>query len=98
MRLALELVKEEVEVLSLQRKLATEVQEKIKTSSSQYMLREQLKLIKRELGIEKDDKDALAEKYRAILATKTVPKEVENVIEDELKKLSYLENISSEFT
>lgn len=61
MRLALQLAKEEVEVLNLQRKLAAEVQEKVKTSSTQYMLREQLKLIKRELGIEKDDKDALKE-------------------------------------
>lgn len=98
MRLALELVKKEMEVLSLQRKLANEVQEKIKTQSTQYMLREQLKLIKRELGIEKDDKDALVEKYRAVLETKTVPNEVMAVIEEELKKLSFLENISSEFT
>lgn len=98
MRLALELVKKEVEVLSLQRKLAVEVQEKIKTQSTQYMLREQLKVIKRELGIEKDDKDALAEKYREVLKTKTVPPEVMAVIEEELKKLSFLENISSEFT
>lgn len=98
MRLSLELVKKEMEVLSLQRKLASEVQDKIKTQSTQYMLREQLKLIKRELGIEKDDKDALAEKYRAMLKTKTIPKEVEAVIEEELKKLSFLENYSSEFT
>lgn len=98
MRLSLELVKKEMEVLSLQRKLAAEVQEKIKNQSTQYMLREQLKLIKRELGIEKDDKDALSEKYRAMLANKIVPKEVQTVIEEELKKLSFLENYSSEFT
>lgn len=94
----MELVKKEMEVLSLQRKLAAEVQEKIKTQSTQYMLREQLKLIKRELGIEKDDKDALVEKYRALLKEKTIPKAVESVIEDELKKLGFLENSGSEFT
>lgn len=98
MRLSLELVKKEMEVLILQRKLAGEVQEKIKSQSTQYMLREQLKLIKRELGIEKDDKDALAEKFRGMLKEKTVPKEVQAVIEEELKKLSFLENYSSEFT
>lgn len=82
----------------LQRKLSHEVQEKVKKQSTQFMLREQLKLIKRELGIEKDDKEALVEKYREVLKTKTVPPEVETVIEDELKKLGFLENLSSEFT
>lgn len=98
MRAALVLLKEEIEVLSMQQKLANEVQQKVKKQSTHYMLREQLKLIKRELGIEKDDKDALVEKYRAVLTTKTVPADVMAVIEEEMKKLSFLENISSEFT
>ena len=29
-----------------------------------YFLQEQLKIIKKELGLEKDDKDAIAEKFR----------------------------------
>ena len=32
-----------------------------------FILREQLKLIKKELGMEKDDKDAIEEKFRARL-------------------------------
>lgn len=61
------------------------------------MLREQLKAIKRELGLEKDDKDALAEKFEKMLEGKTVPDAVRKVLDEELQKLGFLENNSSEF-
>lgn len=54
-------------------------------------------VIKKELGIEKDDKDAIGEKYRERLADKTVPTAVAEVIEEELTKLGFLESHSSEF-
>jgi len=61
------------------------------------MLQEQLKIIKRELGITKDDKDAVAEKFRARLEGLTVPAEVQEVIDEELNKLGFLDPNSSEF-
>ena len=36
-----------------------------------YMLHEQLKVIKKELGLEKEDKDAISEKFRARLEVLT---------------------------
>lgn len=54
-------------------------------------------VIKKELGIEKDDKDAIGEKYRERIADKVVPKAVADVIEEELTKLGFLESHSSEF-
>lgn len=54
-------------------------------------------MIKKELGIEKDDKEAIGEKYRERIKDKVVPKAVADVIEEELTKLSYLESFSSEF-
>jgi hypothetical protein len=41
-----------------------QVEEKVKLQYRQYMLKEQLKMIKKELGIEKDDKDAIGEKFK----------------------------------
>ena len=41
-----------------------QVEEKVKKQHREYMLREQLKIIKKELGLEKDDKDAIVEKFR----------------------------------
>lgn len=54
-------------------------------------------VIKKELGIEKEDKEAIDEKYRERIKNKLVPKVVADVIEEELAKLSYLEGFSSEF-
>jgi len=50
------------------------------------------------LGLEKDDKDAIEEKFRERLKDLTVPDHVMEVIEEELNKLSLLDNHSSEFS
>lgn len=81
----------------MQQQIGKEVEEKVKLQHRKYILTEQLKVIKRELGIEKDDKDAIADKYREQIKNKTVPAAVEKVIEEELTKLSFLEAQSSEF-
>lgn len=62
------------------------------------MLNEQLKVIKKELGLEKEDKDAIEEKFRSRIKELTVPKHVLDVIEEELAKLQFLDNHSSEFS
>ncbi|CAG0908413.1 unnamed protein product, partial [Cyprideis torosa] len=54
-------------------------------------------VIKKELGLEKDDKDAIEEKYRARLKDVNVPPGIMEVIEEELSKLGFLEGHSSEF-
>lgn len=95
--LALNLLKKEHELSKLQTKIRTEVEEKIKQQQRKYLLHEQLKVIKKELGIEKDDKDAIEEKFRARIRDLKVPEIVMGVINEELAKLSVLDNHSSEF-
>ena len=41
-----------------------QVEEKVKKQHREYILREQLKIIKKELGLEKDDKDAIEDKFK----------------------------------
>ncbi|KAG8181734.1 hypothetical protein JTE90_028273 [Oedothorax gibbosus] len=96
--LALSLLKKELELSKLQQKIGKEVEEKVKTIHRKYMLQEQLKAIKKELGLEKDDKDAIEEKFRERLKDLTVPAPVMEVIDEELNKLSLLDNHSSEFS
>ncbi|CAG5114668.1 unnamed protein product [Candidula unifasciata] len=84
--LALSLLKKEYELSKLQQRIGKE-----------YILKEQLKIIKKELGLEKDDKDAIEEKFRARLKELVVPTHVMEVIDEELNKLSFLDNHSSEF-
>lgn len=96
--LALSLLKKEYELSKLQQKIGKEVEEKVKTQHRRYMLQEQLKAIKKELGLEKEDKDAIEEKFRLRLQDLVVPEQVMEVIEEELNKLSFLDNHSSEFS
>lgn len=67
MYLALGLLKKEYELSKLQQKIGREVEEKVKQQHRKYILTEQLKVIKKELGLEKDDKDAIEEKFRSRL-------------------------------
>ncbi|XP_066597910.1 lon protease homolog, mitochondrial isoform X2 [Prorops nasuta] len=97
LRLSLALLKKEYELSKLQQKIGREVEEKVKQQHRKYILHEQLKVIKKELGLEKDDKDAIEEKYRERIRQKIVPKAVMDVIDEELNKLSFLESHSSEF-
>ncbi|XP_068148631.1 lon protease homolog, mitochondrial isoform X1 [Drosophila tropicalis] len=97
LQLSLTLLKKELELSRLQQKIGREVEEKVKQQHRKYILQEQLKVIKKELGIEKDDKDAIGEKYREKLKDKTVPEAIMNVIDEELTKLNFLESHSSEF-
>lgn len=95
--LSLSLLKKELELSRLQQKIGKEVEEKVKQQHRKYILHEQLKVIKKELGIEKDDKDAIGEKYRERIKEKKVPADVAAIIEEELTKLNFLESHSSEF-
>ncbi|KAG8454812.1 hypothetical protein GDO86_001144 [Hymenochirus boettgeri] len=94
---SLSLLKKEYELSKLQQRLGREVEEKIKQTHRKYLLQEQLKIIKKELGLEKEDKDAIEEKFRERLKELTVPKHVMEVIDEELGKLGLLDNHSSEF-
>merc|ERR1719253_2154451 len=63
----------------------------------EYLLGEQLKAIKKELGLEKDDKEALVTKFREAIKDRVMPEEAATAIDDEISKLSTLEKNSSEF-
>lgn len=95
---ALVLLTKEREVGKLQKEISAKVEEKMSEAQRKYFLTEQLKSIKKELGMEKDDKESLIEKYRKQMAEYTdIPQEINETIESELDKLSTLEKNSSEF-
>ena len=95
--LTLKLLKKELETSKLQQKISKDVEDKIKQQHRKYMLQEQMKAIKKELGIEKEDKDAIGEKFRERLKDLKVPKQVQDVIDEELNKLNFLDQNSAEF-
>eukprot|EP00096_Caligus_rogercresseyi_P009005 TRINITY_DN2976_c0_g1_i1.p1 TRINITY_DN2976_c0_g1~~TRINITY_DN2976_c0_g1_i1.p1 ORF type:complete len:891 (+),score=307.53 TRINITY_DN2976_c0_g1_i1:50-2722(+) len=95
--LTLSLLKKEYELSKLQQKIGKEVEEKVKSVQRKYMLQEQLKVIRRELGMEKDDAESIGEKYTSRMTDMTIPGVVQDVIDEELGKLKFLDNHSSEF-
>ncbi|XP_074587035.1 lon protease homolog, mitochondrial-like [Curcuma longa] len=99
LKLTLELVKKEVEISKIQESIAKAIEEKVSGEQRRYLLNEQLKAIKKELGMEADDKTALTAKFRERLEPNKdkCPQHVLQVIEEELTKLQFLEASSSEF-
>ncbi|CAI0381776.1 unnamed protein product [Linum tenue] len=99
LRLTLELVKKEMEITKIQESIARAIEEKISTEQRRYLLNEQLKAIKKELGLETDDKTALSAKFRERIEENKehIPAPVLQVIQEELTKLQLLEASSSEF-
>nr|CAB3501051.1 unnamed protein product [Digitaria exilis] len=100
LKLTLELVKKELEISKLQESIAKTIEEKITGEQRRYLLNELLKAIKKELGLETDDKTALSEKFRERIEAKKdkCPPHVLQVIEEELTKIQLLEASSSEFS
>ncbi|MFC0711596.1 endopeptidase La [Azorhizophilus paspali] len=97
MEKVLPLLRKEVEVARLQNELSAEVNRQIGERQREFFLKEQLKIIQRELGITKDDKSADADEFRARLEGKVVPAAARKRIDEELNKLSILETGSPEY-
>jgi ATP-dependent Lon protease len=94
---ALLLLKKELDISKLQSTINQRIEATISKTQREFFLREQLKAIKKELGMEKDDKTLEAEKFEERLKKRTVPDEVMKVIREEMDKLSTLEVQSAEY-
>lgn len=96
-KLLLRLIKEELEIARIQQKISQQIDEKVNKQQKEFFLREQLKAIKKELGIEKDENETEAEKIEKKLAELDLPEEALKVVQQELEKLKTLNTQSPEF-
>lgn len=94
---ALVVLKKELMNAKLQSKISKDVEQKIQKRQREYWLMEQMKGIRRELGIESDGKDKLVEKFKEKAEKLAMPEAVKKVFEEELNKLAHLEPAASEF-
>lgn len=90
-------LKKELMNAQLQSKISRDVEGKIQKRQREYYLMEQLKGIKKELGIESDGKDKLVDKFKERAELLNMPEVVRKVFDDEVNKLSTLEPAASEF-
>lgn len=79
---ALMVIKKELMNAQLQSKISKDVEAKIQKRQREYWLLEQLKGIKRELGIESDGKDKLVDSFREKAAKLTMPEAVKKVFSE----------------
>ncbi|RDL38868.1 Lon protease-like protein, mitochondrial [Venustampulla echinocandica] len=94
---ALLVLKKELMNAQLQSKISKDVEQSIQKRQREYWLMEQMKGIRRELGIESDGKDKLVEKFREKGLKLAMPEAVKKVFDEELNKLAHLEPAASEF-
>lgn len=94
---ALVVLKKELINVELHDKIVRDVDTRINKRQREYYLSEQLKHIRRELGLESDGKDKLVEKFKEKGDKLAMPEAVRTVFEEELSKLAHTEPAASEF-
>lgn len=91
------LLRKEQEINELKEKITKQIEEKLSKQQREFFLKEQLKAIKQELGLEKDEKTEEIEKYRNRIKKLTLPEETQKIIDEELVKLQLLPPLSPEY-
>jgi ATP-dependent Lon protease len=96
LRKVLELVNRQSEVYRVKKEISTMVEEEMSRTQREYLLRQQLRTIKRELGEPEDDEDEL-EGLREKLARLDIPQEAERAARKQLGRMRTMSSASSEY-
>ena len=97
MKIALTLLKKEHAIVDLQEEISKQIEAKVNKNQRDFFLREQLKTIKKELGLEQDEKSVEVARFEKRIKKLDFNKQALKQVEDELNKLSLLEIHSPEF-
>src|SRR5260221_12335598 len=97
MRKVLQFLSRQLEVLKVREKINTQVQEEMGRNQREYVLRQQLKAIKEELG-ELDDAGGDLDEFKEKIAQAKIPAEVEKVALKQYERLKVMQPSSAEYT
>ena len=97
MELVLMHIKREQELLRIQKRIQTQINEKIEQSQREYFLKEELKAIKNELGMPTDSKSGEYQRIKDLIEALRLEGEVKEQVENELEKFNLMDPNSSEF-
>ncbi len=90
-------LKREKDVADIQKKISDEVNDKVNTYQREYFLREQLKVIRAELGMEEDDKSRDIKRIREQLEKIGMPEDILKSAKEELDRLELIPDSSPEY-
>ncbi len=91
------LLRKELEVAQMQTRISKRIEERMSQQQREFFLREQLKEIKKELGLTKEGSDSEVEKFQARLKKLKLSEEARDRIQEELEKFRLLEPSSPEY-
>jgi len=91
------LLKKEIDISKIQVQISKQIDEKLTKQQREFFLREQLRAIKKELGLEKEGKEAEVERFEKRLKDLKLTEEATERIKEELDKLRLIEPASPEF-
>nr|ADI19271.1 ATP-dependent lon protease, bacterial type [uncultured delta proteobacterium HF0200_39L23] len=94
---ALILLKHELEVSKLQSRISQKIEERMSQQQREFFLREQLKEIKKELGLTKEGKETEVEKFLSRIRKLKLTEEAQERIDEEIEKLKLIEPASPEY-
>ena len=97
LRKVLQFLSRQHEVLKVREKINSQVQEEMGRNQREYVLRQQLKAIKEELG-EIDDSGGDLDDFREKVLSAKMPAEVEKVAMKQLERLKVMQPSSAEYT
>jgi ATP-dependent Lon protease len=97
LRKVLTLLTRQLEILKVRERINSQVQEEMGHSQREYVLRQQLKAIKGELG-EVDDESGDVEEFQKKIAEAKMPEEAEKVALKQLDRLKQMQPSSAEYT
>ncbi|MCK5071879.1 MAG: endopeptidase La [Bacteriovoracaceae bacterium] len=90
-------LKREKDVADIQKKISDEVNDKVNKYQREYFLREQLKVIRSELGMDDDDKSRDMKRISEAVDKINLPEVVKKAAEEELERLEVIPDSSPEF-
>jgi ATP-dependent Lon protease len=90
-------LKREKDVADIQKKITDEVNDKVNKYQREYFLREQLKVIRSELGMEEDEKTKDMKKFKELIAECKMPEDAEKAALEELERLDSISDSSPEY-
>lgn len=90
-------LKREKDVADIQKKITDEVNDKVNKYQREYFLREQLKVIRQELGMEQDDKARDVKKLQDGIDAANMPETAKKAALEELEKLESIPDSSPEY-
>lgn len=90
-------LKREKDVADIQKKISDEVNDKVNKYQREYFLREQLKVIRSELGMEEDEKSRDIKRIKDEIENVGMPEDILKTAKEELERLELIPDSSPEY-